>query len=328
MKKLSQTKTTRWVEGKVSVCVPSYNHSRFIKQNLESIFAQTYRPIELVVIDDGSSDGSPEVIEEVLKHCPFPSKFISQPNKGLARTLNEGLDLSDGEFFAGLASDDVWFPDFLATRVRQLSARPTAVLAYGNCRIIDADGSVTGSTDQWATYDDGNAREMLLTRYPPSSPSVLYRRSALDVYRWCPGATVEDLDVYLRLSTLGEFAFDPSALSAWRIHGTNTTKNTRLMVAGAIAALERNAEIIGLTDIERRRFLESVEWSAAESFYQAGNRSEAIKLAVNCLKSSFPLSEKIRLIGKLLSPRSFVNLRRRIKYGHENRSWENIKGLQ
>ncbi|MCS7054106.1 MAG: glycosyltransferase family 2 protein, partial [Ignavibacterium sp.] len=102
----------------INVFVPSFNHSSFIEQTLRSIFHQTLPPKKLLVIDDGSSDDSPKVIEKVLKDCPFEHYFIKRENRGLTKTLNEALSmLEDAEFFAYIGSDDIWFPEFLQKRI-------------------------------------------------------------------------------------------------------------------------------------------------------------------------------------------------------------------
>ena len=94
----------------VSVVVPSYNHARFIESTLRSIIKQTFRPAELLVIDDGSSDESPTIIERTLGECPFPCEFVARDNRGLCATLNEGFERTHGDYFAYLGSDDLWLP--------------------------------------------------------------------------------------------------------------------------------------------------------------------------------------------------------------------------
>src|SRR5690348_9867080 len=80
----------------VSVVVPSYNHAKFIERTLRAIFAQTLRPRDLLVIDDGSKDESVQVIERVLKDAPIPTQLFSRENRGLSATLNEALRRTSG----------------------------------------------------------------------------------------------------------------------------------------------------------------------------------------------------------------------------------------
>src|SRR6266513_1714712 len=180
----------------VSVVVPSYNHAQFIEATLHSIMKQTYRPAELVVIDDGSSDGSAGVIDRVLNDCSFPCELVARDNRGLCATLNEGFARTRGDYFAYLGSDDLWLPDFLKARVSLLESRAGAVLAYGHAYFIDEHNAIVDSTADWARYADGDVREMLLQTTAPMSPTVLYRRAALEEQRWDEESKLEDYDLY------------------------------------------------------------------------------------------------------------------------------------
>src|SRR5215213_11621631 len=121
----------------IFVAVPSYNHAPFVEKCLRSIIGQTHQPKKLLVIDDGSSDGSPAVIERVLADCPFESELIARDNRGLCATLNQALESSDGKYFAYLGSDDVWFPTFVDEQTRLLQARPDSVLAFCHAYLVD-----------------------------------------------------------------------------------------------------------------------------------------------------------------------------------------------
>jgi glycosyltransferase involved in cell wall biosynthesis len=113
--------STLHCEGtRVSVVVPSYNHAPFVALTLRSIFSQTIVPAELFVIDDGSTDSSPKIIDTVLHDCPFPCEFVARQNRGLSATLNEGFARTEGDYFAYLGSDDLWLPVFLQARVSLL----------------------------------------------------------------------------------------------------------------------------------------------------------------------------------------------------------------
>jgi alpha-1,3-rhamnosyltransferase len=99
--------------SEVFAFVPSYNHAPFIEKCLTSIIGQTLQPAKLLVIDDGSKDDSPRIIERILNDCPFDAELIVRENRGLCRTLNEGFARSAGKYFAYVGSDDYWLPEFL-----------------------------------------------------------------------------------------------------------------------------------------------------------------------------------------------------------------------
>jgi len=294
----------------VSVCVPSYNHARFIQPCIESIFAQTYQNIQLIIIDDGSTDNSPEIIEKTLKNCPFESKLTIRSNKGLVRTLHEGLEMARGDYFAVLASDDMWLPGFLEHRVNQLQNRPNAVLAYGHCYLIDENNKIFTSTADWAEYEDGDARNMLLTKKNGLfAPTVLYRKSALEKQKWNPDIFGEDYELYLRLTLLGEFAFESSIFSAYRIHSTNTSRDTEALISTKMHAFELNAESLGLTAKELKDIKLRLNWETSERYFSSGQRLKAIKAALQYSHIQIPLIAKLRHFAKLLVPNFVLKVR-------------------
>ncbi|MCA1850057.1 MAG: glycosyltransferase, partial [Acidobacteria bacterium] len=298
-------------EGGVSVVAPSRNHAPFVEQALRSIFKQSLRPRELVVIDDGSSDDSPRIIERVLRDCPFPCEFVARKNRGLCATLNEGFARTRGSYFAYLGSDDLWLPEFLAARVSLLKARPHAVLAYGNAYSIDAENRIIDSTTDWARYRDGDVRRMLLETLAPLSPTVLYPRSALEHHRWNERARLEDYEMYLRLSAEGEFAFDPRILSAWRWHGKNTSANLLLMLEERLAAQRCAAPALGLPGEELEGFCALLKFRSAEEFVRQGYKLQAFKLTLSGLKGIPSARDAARMALRLLVPHALLSRRRR-----------------
>lgn len=262
----------------ISVVVPSYNHARFVGACLRSVFRQTHAPRELVVIDDGSRDDSIAIIEHTLKDCPFPCEFVARENRGLCRTLNESLERTAGDYFAYLGSDDLWFPEFIAARVSLLGARADAVLAYGNAYSIDAGDRIHDCSTDWAAYIDGDVRRMLLTTLAPLSPTVVYRRNALERHRWNEAARLEDYELYLRLSCDGAFAFDPRILSAWRQHAHNTSRNLRMMSGEKLAAQRIVAPQLGISDTELDRMNALANFRSAQEFVRAGDKLLALRL--------------------------------------------------
>jgi hypothetical protein len=110
-------------QPRVDVVVPCFNHHRFIVQALRSVFCQTYRNIEVIVVDDGSSDGSADLAARTLQDSPFPHRFVARANRGAAPTINEGIGMGHGEFINVLNSDDLFAPDRIETMVDAIAAR-------------------------------------------------------------------------------------------------------------------------------------------------------------------------------------------------------------
>jgi alpha-1,3-rhamnosyltransferase len=297
----------------VSVVVPSYNHAQFVEITLRSIMKQRRQPGELLVIDDGSSDDSPRIIERVLSDCPFSCEFIARGNRGLCATLNEGFQRTAGEYFAYLGSDDLWLPEFLHERVALLESRPAAALAYGHAYFIDEQNRIVDSTAEWANYVDGDARAMLLQTTAPMSPTVLYRRDALSQNPWREAARLEDYDLYLRLSVAGEFAFDPRILSAWRRHSSNVSWDQTLMLEEQLCAQREAALRFGFTDKQIEKLQATTKFNRAEDFLRLGQKSQALRLLMDNVPGADSARATARMFLRLLIPNSFMRGRARYR---------------
>lgn len=293
----------------ITVLVPSYNHAPFVERTLRSIFAQTLAPARLIVIDDGSKDESATVIERVLADCPFEHEFVSRPNRGLCATLNEGFARREGEFFAYISSDDVWMPEFLESRLAVLRSRPGAALAYGYSYLIDGEDNIIDSTRNWGEYADGDALPMLLYPMIPASASVLYRNSALERVSWNEQSILEDYELYLRLTAIGEFALDNRILSGWRIHGYNTSSDFPRMMGEWLAAQERVAPEIGIGSEDLRRYQSALRFRCVADLIRHGHRREAWRNFTDNRRSA-GLSDQLKMLARFAVPRFVFDARR------------------
>ena len=298
---------------RVSVVVPSYNHASFVALTLRSIFRQTFLPAQLFVIDDGSTDSSPKIIDTVLHDCPFPCEFVARQNRGLSATLNEGFARTCGDYFAYLGSDDLWLPDFLQARVSLLESRRDAVLGYGHAFLVDKQNAIVDCTADWANYADGDARAMLLETTAPMSPTVLYRREALEQQHWKEESRLEDYDLYLRLSEAGEFAFDPRILSAWRRHDSNVSWNQTLMLEEQLKSQREAALRSGFTSEQVERLQTATRFKRAEDFLRLGQKAQAWNLLTQNRKGVSSPTIAARMLLRLLIPNSFMRGRARIR---------------
>ena len=119
-------------EGKVSVIVPSYNHASFVKETIEGVWEQTYRPVELIVVDDASSDESPQILKSLQEGAPIPFALeLLEENRG-GLIFNQALALCGGEYLAACASDDVLLPRALEKLTRVLAADDRVQIVFGN----------------------------------------------------------------------------------------------------------------------------------------------------------------------------------------------------
>jgi alpha-1,3-rhamnosyltransferase len=300
----------------VSVVVPSYNHAPFVEKTLRSIFKQTLAPKKLIVIDDGSKDESAEIIERVLqRECPFDFSFIKRANCGLSATLNEGFSKSDGDYFAYLGSDDVWLPRFLEKRIELLQKRPSAVLAFGHAFLIDEFDRIIDCTNTWTPpFADGDMLPLLLRGNVFSSPSVVYRRAALEKHFWNEDSILEDYELYLKLSADGEFALDAEeVLCGWRQHGWNVSRDVSAMLDEWLAAQNRTADKLKISGAELERIQSELKFKAALDFIRHGEKRVAIRLIRKNLSGAKSPAQIAKILFRLSVPRRLFQWNRQRK---------------
>ena len=212
----------------VTVVIPSYNHEHYIEQAIASVLSQDYQPIELIVIDDGSTDNSPQIIKELHdKQRNFT--YLSQKNSGLIATLKLGLNRAKGDFFCQLASDDFLASNSLSKRVEKLSAKPDSVAVFTDAYNVDGDVI----TERRVTrdklkrmYASADPITDILQGAPPIFSTGLHRTKALraiDAFDSAAFRYYEDLDTPILLLTQGSFEYLDEALFFRRTHATNVS---------------------------------------------------------------------------------------------------------
>lgn len=207
----------------VSVLVPCYNHERYVKETIESILNQTYKNIELIVIDDGSKDSSVEIIQELADKYHFT--FIYRPNKGLNATLNELINLSRGELIAPLASDDYWDSTKIEEQVKVVLENEDVELCFTEHYDIDMDSEILGEGKYKLRNKEKQAFTDILLKpdFPPAS--IMYRKTTIDKinFRYIDDRDiVEDFYSWLYILSHGGYAYVISKkLAYYRTHEAN-----------------------------------------------------------------------------------------------------------
>jgi glycosyltransferase involved in cell wall biosynthesis len=164
-----------------SVVIPAYNRARYLPATVESALAQEGADVEVIVVDDGSTDDTESVIERHKKEWGERFRYIWQENAERCAARNHGLRLARGEFVAFLDSDDLWRPNHLRTCVEALVRNPEAAGAYAEHGLIDSEGRVIRARDPRPAYEGRRMkRELCLKQFILFPTEVVVRRSALD----------------------------------------------------------------------------------------------------------------------------------------------------
>jgi glycosyltransferase involved in cell wall biosynthesis len=216
----------------VSVVIPSYNHAGYIGRAMSSVFEQTYRNLELVVIDDGSADGSPEIIAKLLEQCPFPNRFIARNNLGAEHTLNEGAGIARGSYLAFLNSDDYFSPDRMERMVAGIAAAG-AGWGFSGVAFVDDRGMGVDKTHpvaqshlrQISNVFGKISNSFAFLEFNPciSTGNLFVEKTLFDrLGGFRPLKYNHDWDFCLRASTLSEPLMVEAQLYHYRLHGNNT----------------------------------------------------------------------------------------------------------
>ncbi len=204
----------------VSVIVPSFNQGRFIRETLDSVLSQDYRPLEILVMDGASTDNTIDVLKS-YEGAP-ELKWWSEPDEGVTDAVNKGLDRAQGEILAIQSSDDVYLPGAVTTAVEGMSADKELALVYGDVEYIDEHSRVLGR-EKLTPFD--LKRYLGRFSYIPQ-PSTFFRRSASsEVGGWRKEVSyAADADYWLRIATRGKVRKLDRLMGRYRYHSEQRDK--------------------------------------------------------------------------------------------------------
>lgn len=219
----------------VSVVIPCYNQARFLNEAIHSAAGQTYPHIEIVVVDDGSTDDTRAVAER------YPEVYyVHQENRGLSAARNTGLQHSRGEYVVFLDTDDLLLPGALEAGVRCLAADPECAFGVGRFRRIGEDGSVVAEPDQVSLHRDAYS-QLLEGNWIAMHATAMYRRWALEEAGGFDPAlpSSEDYDLYLRITRRHPIAQHPGLVAEYRQHGENMSRDPARMLRATVRVLRQ-----------------------------------------------------------------------------------------
>lgn len=201
----------------VSIVLPVYNQAHYLPAALDGVFAQTYPHYELIVVNDGSTDGTADVLAEYQRRHQFT--VIAQGNQGLPRALNAGFARARGDYLTWTSSDNIMLPHMLAVLARALDEDPSVGLVYADRYLMDEEGNDLGRFDL-PDYDP-----YLLLHANLIHCCFLYRRECMErVGGYDPEFIYgEDWEYWIRISQYFRMKRVPDALYRYRVHATSMT---------------------------------------------------------------------------------------------------------
>jgi len=209
----------------VSVIIPCYNHEKYIEQALKSVFEQTYTNIEIIVIDDGSSDNSVKVLKEIQKQHDFT--LITQSNMGVCKTLNKAILHSNGKYIALLASDDYWDKTKIEKQVRLLETSTNSEFCYTQAKEFDENDTSYEKIFPKKPLTGKVLKQVFIRQHVPAG-SIMFSRELFDkLHGFDENLKEEDWDFVIRSAAQTEFSAVPEPLFYYRSHEKNIMKTRK-----------------------------------------------------------------------------------------------------
>lgn len=208
----------------VTVIIPCYNHREFVAASIEGVLRQTYPAIQLVVIDDGSTDGSPALLEGLATQHGFD--LLTQRNTGVCRALNRAIrECAKGRYIALLGSDDIWAPDKIALQVARLRDEPGAEFCFTQARTFQrTPADATGAPFPARPFEGWVLGRVVFRQHVPAG-TMLFTRALYDsLGGFDEQLQEEDWDFVIRAATRTRFVAVRRPLLFYRAHATNAMR--------------------------------------------------------------------------------------------------------
>jgi glycosyltransferase involved in cell wall biosynthesis len=296
----------------ISVIVPAYNSEAYLAESLAGVLAQTRAPDELIVVDDGSTDGTQEVLEPFRRDC----RIIRQSNQGVGGAYNRGFAEASGDYLARCDADDIWEPDKLERQAATLAAHPEVDVVAGAAWIFGGAERLFAEAPGVGLLDPRDFAVALYRANMLCASSTLTRRSLFErLGPFAPRLAAEDYDFWLRSLRAGaRFFYDPSIVVRYRAHGAQVTSNlagvhraTQIVHTWHAAMLAQDPSLVDevlLRDHVRvgRALFDAGDPDAARAQFAAALRRRATPRSIAwVLALSLPRRFQPALVGALTS---------------------------
>jgi glycosyltransferase involved in cell wall biosynthesis len=203
---------------RISIVTPSYNQGAYLEETIRSVLLQGYPNLEYWIMDGGSTDYSVEIIR---RYEPWLSGWVSEPDEGQSHAINKGLERASGDLLAYINSDDLYLPGALHAVAGYHLQHPSAGLLYGQCQVIDPEGTLLGMLPAHHT----SARRMIERGDYCPQPATFWTRAAMEVVgNFDPSLNYAmDYDYFIRIARGFPLVYLPVPLAAFRRHRVSKT---------------------------------------------------------------------------------------------------------
>lgn len=302
----------------VSVVTPAYNQADFLRDTLESVLAQDYPNIEHQVIDDGSTDTTPEILAEYADRITIER----HENRGQTPTINKGWARAKGEILTWLNSDDTFLPGAVTKAVEYFNEHPEVAIVFGDTLFTGPDGSPLERSKPREEFD--YRRFVLQCENPIAQPSAFIRREVIDDVGFLDPQFYYfmDWDFWLRAGLRHRIAYFPELLSTYRLHPDSKTVAQANKAAPELEYMyrkffERDDLPQEIRDIERQAMV-NMHFTSGGYYLEGGNPKAATEVAFKALRAYPSMISSPEMMHKFLycvfSGRSFYKSGRSAYY--------------
>jgi glycosyltransferase involved in cell wall biosynthesis len=292
--------------AKVSVIIPTYNRERLISRAIESVLKQTYTDYEIIVVDDGSTDRT----SELLKKFEGRIRYFYQQNSGISGARNRGLEEAKGEYIAFLDSDDAWLPEKLTIQVEVLDKNKDVGIIYSKMLILNEAGKHCGFKPDEKTGRD--FLELIEIRGDIATSTVMSRRECFEkVGRFDPDLPpMEDFDMWLRISKFYKvYEVENITLAYYYQHSQQATCNPKKVYEGLVK-LERKilkmaADVPSPIKQKVIQRLTMHQYTLSRLYYKEGRLNDAFENVTGSIAQNTSVgltfcNERDNLLGRLI----------------------------
>ncbi|MBL8014066.1 MAG: glycosyltransferase, partial [Candidatus Omnitrophica bacterium] len=264
----------------VSVIIPTYNRSALIGESLKSALGQSYKNIEIIVVDDGSTDNTRDVVAAFAPAV----EYIYKPNSGPAATRNVGIAKARGEFVAFLDSDDLWEPAKIEKQLQCFEENPQAAMVSSNFRYIDGKGRIIKDPGSEPGYQPSDfiIKDMLRVRFPFATPAFLIKKEIFaKIGTFNERLRIsEDLDLLIRIGTNYQVGYVDEVLVSVRMHDSHSMRETpRYQIwLNSVTVYRSHEKLISRVVDRPQQFFANFYALAGNSALLSGKRLKAFEL--------------------------------------------------
>lgn len=229
---------------KVSIIIPTYNNAHYLPDAVDSAMAQTYTDYEIIIIDDGSTDDTKQVVVPYLEKVGSRLKYIYQKNKGLAAARNTAINHAAGEYIALLDADDKWCKDRLEETVQAIERDEKIGVVHANImRFSDGEGNLGVPDRSMEKLSGSILKEIFLRKTNIACPTVLFRKKCCDEVGGFDENLArlgcEDRELWLRIAEKYEFFYIDKVLARYRINPASMSRNKEKMMKARLYVVDK-----------------------------------------------------------------------------------------